>query len=89
MIRASGKSVNAVDLVGQAAALHGHHGRRHARTQRLRAAGLMLPGLAFDDADRAPGLHDDPFEAKPRAARGRQQVDLEFDRQHRGIGRHQ
>ena len=53
------------------------------------AARLVLQRAAVDDADRAPGLRDAALEAEPRPARRRQQVDLELDRQHRGIGRHQ
>ena len=70
------------------AAAHGHHGRGHRRDERL-AAAARLQRTAVDDADRAPGLGDHALEAKARPARRREQVDLEFDGQHGGVGRHQ
>ena len=67
-----------------------HDGRRHRRDQfALFAVARRLAGPAVDDADRAPRLRDRALEGQLRAARRRQQVDLELDRQHAGVGRHQ
>src|SRR6478672_3875582 len=71
------------------AADDGHHRGRHGGDQLLLARAVELQRAAVDDADGAPRLDDLALEAKARPPGRRQQVDLELDRQHRRIGRHQ
>ena len=65
-------------------AVHHHQRLLHQRDERALAAALRMD-LAAGDRERAAGLDDEAFRDDALALRGGQQVELEFDRQHRAV----